>query len=173
MQRSRPWLALLGFGTVVAAAGWIGARYSPRDARTKLWYRRLDKPAYNLPEYVFPIVWTALHSLIAISGWRTWQTPDSPERSRALRLWATQLATNAEWTRLFFCKHRPKQAFADVPALEAQIVSYIHAAKEVDPTAAACFLPYATWVAFATLLNEEIVRRNPEAEQMLRHAKVA
>jgi len=40
-------------------------------------------------------------------------------------------------------------------------------AKEVDGTAAACFVPYGAWVAFATLLNAEIVVRNPNAERML------
>ncbi len=96
MKKSPSWLGLVGFGAVVAAAGLVGARYSPRDWRTKLWYKRLDKPSWNPPEFVFPVVWTALYSLIAISGWRTWQGAASPARTRALRLWATQLATNAE-----------------------------------------------------------------------------
>jgi tryptophan-rich sensory protein len=170
MKNSRSWLGLLGFGAAVAAAGWFGSRYSPRDTRTKIWYNRLDKSPLTPPNYVFPVVWTALYSLMAIGGWRVWMQPRSPERSRALRLWASQLATNAEWTRLFFGQHRPKQALIDVVALEAQIIGYIQAAREVDPAAAACFLPYAAWVAFAMLLNAEIVRRNPDAEELLPHA---
>jgi tryptophan-rich sensory protein len=167
MKISRAILGLVGFGAVVAAAGWYASRNSPRDLRTKLWYNRLDKPAWNPPQAVFPIVWTALYSLIAIAGWRTWMQESSPERSRALRLWAAQLATNVEWTQLFFGQHNPKRSLLDVLSLEAQIVAYMRTAKEVDPVAAACFLPYAAWVAFATLLNAEIVRRNPDAEKML------
>jgi tryptophan-rich sensory protein len=170
MKKTRTLVGLLGFGAVVAAAGWYGARHSPRDLRTKLWYNRLDKPSWNPPQSVFPIVWTALYSLIAIAGWRTWMQKHSPARSRAMRLWAAQLATNAEWTQLFFRRHNPKQSLLDVLALESQIVGYIQAAKEVDPAAAVCFLPYAAWVAFATLLNAEIVRRNPDAEKMLPRA---
>lgn len=170
MRRSRSSLALLGFGAAVAAAGWFGARNSPGDLRTRLWYKRLDKPPYNPPDYVFPIVWTALYSLIAFSGWRTWLQKDSPERSRALRLWATQLASNAGWTHLFFGEHRPKQALVDVISLEAQVISYIATAAKVDGAAAACFVPYAAWLVFATLLNAEIVRRNPDAEQIYPHA---
>jgi tryptophan-rich sensory protein len=170
MKNSRALFGLLGFGAVVAAAGWYGARNSPRDLRTKLWYNRLDKPAWNPPQFVFPIVWTALYSLIAVAGWRTWMQESSPRRSRALRLWAAQLATNAEWTRLFFGRHNPKQSLFDVLSLELQIVGYIRTVREVDPAAAACFLPYAAWVAFATLLNAEILRRNPEAEKLLPRA---
>lgn len=164
MQRSRSSLALLGFGAAVAGAGFFASRYSPRDSRTNLWFRRLEKPSYNPPDYVFPVVWTALYSLIAISGWRTWQAEDSPERTAALRLWVKQLLANAEWTRLFFGEHRPKRALADVVLLESLIIRYIKAAKKVDRVAAMTFVPYATWVAFATLLNAEIVRLNPDAE---------
>lgn len=170
MKRSHSKLALFGFGVAVAAAGWAGARNSPRNARTRLWYRRLDKPVYDPPNWVFPIVWTTLYSLIAVSGWGVWQREDSPERRRALRLWVSQLVTNAEWTRLFFGRHQPKHSLANTLVLQALIVSYILAAGEVDKTAAALFYPYSGWVAFATLLNAEIVRRNPDAERMLPRA---
>lgn len=154
----------------MAGAAWFGSRYNPGDLRTRLWYKRLEKPSFNPPNGIFPVVWTGLYTLMAISGWRVWAAPDSPERSRALRLWVTQLATNAQWTRLFFGKHLPKWALADVLALEAQVLFYIAEAREVDTAAAVCFIPYAAWVAFAALLNEEIVRRNPEAESMLPRA---
>lgn len=150
----------------MAAAGIVGARYSPRDPRTRLWYNRLDKPSWNPPKFVFPVVWTGLYALIAVSGWRVWEQRPSPARTRALRLWATQLATNAEWTRLFFGQHQPRQSLLDVMALEAQILSYIATAKDVDSGAAALFLPYAAWVAFATVLNAEIARRNPDAGRL-------
>jgi len=172
MKNSRPWLPLLpllGFGAAVAAAGWFGARSSPRDFRNKLWYARLDKSPLHPPDSVFPIVWTALYALMAVSGYRAWLQPNSPARSRALCLWATQLATNAKWTYLFFGQHRPKLALVDIFALEAQIAGYILTAKEVDPAAAACFVPYAAWVAFAAFLNAEIVRRNPHAEHLVPH----
>lgn len=162
-NKSKSLLALAGFGAAVGAAAWYGSRYSPKDARTRLWYNRLDKPSYNPPDYVFPIVWSALYSLMAISGWRVWREENSPERSRALRLWATQLTSNAEWTKLFFGKHQPLSALADVVALESMIVRYIATARKVDTGAALCFVPYAAWVGFATVLNADIVRRNPDA----------
>ena len=78
-----------------------------------------------------------------------------------MRLWLSQLAANARWSQLFFGKHRPKLALADILALESTIVSYIAAARKVDRAAANAFIPYAAWVAFATVLNAEIVRMNP------------
>lgn len=172
MRRSKGWLAALGFGAAACGAAWIGSRYSPRDPDTRDWYAQLKKPPFNPPDSVFPVAWTALYSLIAFSGWRVWQQDDSPERSAALRLWAAQLVANAEWTRIFFGERRPRRALLDVLSLELAIVAYILEAKRVDRAAAACFLPYAAWVAFAALLNEEIVRRNPEAEGVLPDARI-
>lgn len=173
MQRSNAWLALVGFGATVFGAGALAAKYSPRDLRTRIWYKRLDKPPYNPPQAVFPIVWTALYALVAFSGWRVWQQEDSAARSRALRLWLSQLATNAEWTRLFFGRHSPKLALADVVALEAMILGYIMEAAKVDGVASACFIPYAAWVGFATVLNADIARRNPNAEDLFPGPRIA
>jgi tryptophan-rich sensory protein len=170
MRRPNGWYALLGFGAAVAGAAWLGAWFGPRDLRTGLWYARLKKPAYNPPNAVFPIAWSILYTLMAASGWRIWRAKDSAARTRALELWAAQLAVNAAWAPLFFGRHQPKYALADVITLEAIILAYIATAKEVDCTAAACFVPYGAWAAFATLLNAEIVVRNPRAERMLPRA---
>ena len=72
----------------------------------------------------------------------------------------SQLAANAKWSKLFFGQHRPNLALADSIALEGMILSYMNAARKVDRGAANAFIPYAAWVAFATVLNSEIARRN-------------
>jgi benzodiazapine receptor len=108
------------------------------------------------------VVWTTLYALVAWSGWRVWSAAPSRERNTALRLWLSQLAANAQWSKLFFGQHRPNLALADVFALEGMLISYITAARKVDGAAAAAFIPYAAWVAFATVLNAEIAQLNPE-----------
>lgn len=167
MQRSNSLLALAGFGAAVAGAAWFGSRYNPKDLRTRLWYSRLKKPKVNPPEEIFPVVWGALYSLMALSAWRVWQRRNSPERSRALRMWVQQLLTNAGWTRTFFGKHRPRKALVQLLLLEMMILRYMKAAKDVDRGAATAFIPYAIWIAFAGYLNSAIVLRNPNAAEQL------
>ncbi len=153
-------LALAGFGLATAGAAWYGARYSRgnRDG----WYRGLRKPSFTPPDAVFPVAWTALYTLIAYSGWRVWSAAPSRERDAALKLWISQLAANAQWSKLFFGQRRPTLALADVFMLEGNIIGYIAAVHKVDRNAAYAFVPYAAWVAFATVLNAEILRLNPE-----------
>jgi len=52
-------------------------------------------------------------------------------------------------------------ALSDLLILEGFVLGYIAAARDVDRAAAQAFIPYAAWLAFAGLLNAEIVRRNP------------
>ncbi|MGA2415087.1 MAG: TspO/MBR family protein [Candidatus Sulfotelmatobacter sp.] len=158
-KKSRSLLALAGFGLATAGAAWYGARYS-RNASREAWYRGLDKPSFTPPDKAFPVVWTTLYALIAWSGWRVWSAAPSRQRTAALRLWMSQLAANAKWSKLFFGQHRPNLALADSIALEGMILSYMNAARKVDRGAANAFIPYAAWVAFATVLNSEIARRN-------------
>jgi benzodiazapine receptor len=159
--RSGSLIALAGFGLATAGVAWYGTRYS-RNGGQGSWYRDLDKPSFTPPDVVFPVVWTTLYALIAWSGWRIWSAAPSPDRNAALRLWISQLAANAEWSKLFFGAHRPALALMDVLALERMIASYIKTARKVDRAAANAFIPYGAWVAFATVLNAEIIRRNPQ-----------
>jgi benzodiazapine receptor len=163
--RSGSLLALAGFGLATAGAAWYGARYS-RKGNRDLWYRSLEKPRFTPPDQAFPVVWTTLYALIAWSGWRVWSAFPSRERNHALRLWLSQLAANARWSELFFGQHRPASALADVLALEGSILAYIRAARRVDRAAGNAFIPYAAWVAFATVLNAEIIRLNPQRPEL-------
>ena len=161
---SRFLLALAGFGLLTAGAAWYGSRHSRKGNRDS-WYRDLDKPGFTPPDAVFPVVWTTLYAMIAWSGWRIWSAAPSRERNAALRLWISQLAASAKWSKLFFGQHRPRLALADILALEGAIVSYMTAAYKVDRAAAHAFIPYGAWVAFAAVLNAEIIRRNPNVDE--------
>jgi tryptophan-rich sensory protein len=162
-KTSKSLLALAGFGLATAAAAWYGSRYT-RGGNREGWYRNLRKPNFMPPEEAFPVASTALYALIAYSGWRVWSAAPSYRRDRALRLWISQLAANAQWSKLFFEQRSPVLALADIFALEGSIIGYITAAHKVDRTAAYAFVPYAAWVAFATVLNAEILRLNPDVQ---------
>ena len=151
-------LGMGAFAAATAGAAHIAARSTAGG--TQRWYRRLKKPPFQPPRAAFPIAWTALYALIAVSGWRVWRKPSGPSRSLALELWGVQLGLNAAWSWLFFGKRRKRTALADLALLWGSIAGYTAAATRVDKPAAAMMAPYLGWVAFAGALNGELVRRN-------------
>ena len=117
------------------------------------WYEALAKPSFNPPNWLFGPVWTVLYVLIAVAGWRIWQR----ERSgAAMKLWWLQLTLNFLWSPVFFALHRIGLALVVILALLAAVLVFIAIARKVDGLAAWLFVPYAAWVAFASLLNASI-----------------
>lgn len=150
-------LAAAAFGAATASAALLGSRFNPTGERGR-WYGSLEKPPFTPPDAAFPIVWTALYAAMAVSAFRVWRS----ER-RALPWWGAQLALNAAWSPIFFGARQPKLALADLVALFAAIAGYTNEARKADAPAAWMMVPYLAWVAFAGVLNAEIVRRNGDA----------
>jgi translocator protein len=151
-------IALGIFGSLTAAAAVVGTVTTRSSVDT--WYRGLRKPSFTPPNAVFPIVWSGLYALIALSGWRVWKAPRSRARNVALGLWGLKLVLNAAWSPLFFGLRRPRAALVDIVGLGAALGAYTACAVRVDRPAAGMMLPYLGWVGFATALNAEIARRN-------------
>ena len=75
-------------------------------------------------------------------------------------LFALQLALNLGWSVTFFGLHAIGAAVVVIVALEAAILATMLAFRRIDGVAAALLVPYALWVAFATVLNVTIWRLN-------------
>jgi len=118
------------------------------------WYAALVKPPFNPPNWVFAPVWALLYVMIAVAGARTY------ERVSGFALWVVQLVLNFAWTPAFFLLHRPAVALVIVAALLVVILVFIRARWTADRVSALLFVPYAAWVAVATLLNAAIVVLN-------------
>ena len=119
------------------------------------WYAALAKPSFNPPNWVFGPVWTVLYVMIAIAGARTWESG-----AGGSDLWLAQMALNFAWTPVFFRLHWPGVALATIIALLIAILAFIATRWRADRTAALLFVPYAAWVAFASVLNAAIVALN-------------
>lgn len=158
---SPAWAAGLAVGAVTAAA-LIGSRSSPTPdhPRTRRWYRRLDKPGFTPPPGVYAVAWTGIQASLAYGGYRLLRAAPSPARNRALALWSANQVGIGGWSAVFFGRRAPGWGTAASAALGAGAVGYVAAADAVDRPAARTGIPLVAWVGFATLLSEEIWRRN-------------
>jgi len=125
------------------------------------WYVSLAKPSWTPSRSVFPIAWTILYGLMALSLWRLWdRTIPSPARREAMLFFFVQLALNAIWSPVFFGLHNLHIALAIVIVLVVAIIGTIFTSARVDRPAAWLLVPYFFWVAYATTLNAGIVAMN-------------
>ena len=124
------------------------------------WYAGLAKPSWTPPPLVFPIAWTALYILMAVSFWRLGEHERSEARSSAMTWFIAQLALNAAWSPVFFGWHGTKAALVVIVALLFAIGITIRFASRVDRIAAYLLVPYLAWVAYATTINAGVVVMN-------------
>ena len=97
---------LLGLGAFVALclaisalSGWVTAQ------SVVTWYRTLQKPVFNPPDWMFAPVWTLLYLMIALAGWRVWRTRGLAGARAGMAAYAAQLALNLAWSFLLSLIH--------------------------------------------------------------------
>lgn len=124
------------------------------------WYRQLEKPAWQPPDWLFGPAWTLIYALAAMSALRGWKVSPAAERSRLIGLFCLNGFLNVLWSLLFFRAQRPDWALIEVIFLWLSIVWLMAALARKDKFAASLLLPYLFWVAFAGFLNLAVVRLN-------------
>lgn len=147
------YFSLVLFLTLVLGGGLaIGLFNVPGE-----WYAGLAKPAFNPPNWLFGPAWTLLYILIAVAGWRVWLRDHT---GWSMRLWWVQMALNFLWTPVFFGADRVDLALIIILLLLAPIIAFIAKTWMRDRVTSWLFVPYAVWVAFASVLNGSILALN-------------
>lgn len=153
--------ASVAIGSVVVAA-MVGRRASPTPDHpgTRRWYRDLKKPEFTPPPPVYGFAWTGIQAGLAYGGYRLLRRPSSSARTLALTLWGINQAAIASWSEIFFGYRAPGAGTVAAGVMIGTAAGYVTAAAREDEPAAIAGVPLLVWVSFATLLAEEIWRRN-------------
>lgn len=151
-----PDLVLLAFVAVNVAAATSGALFPPGR-----WYEGLAKPGWRPPNWAFPVVWTLLYAMIAVSGWLVWHAATAEQLPLALGLYGVQIVLNALWSWIFFGLRRMRLALAELGLLWLSIAAMIVTYWPIHAGAALLLVPYLAWVTAAGALNRAMVRLNP------------
>jgi benzodiazapine receptor len=151
--------AIVSIGAV-AAAGLIGAQFNPGRPRTAIWYASLRKPSYTPPGAAIGVAWSVLETLMCVTGYRLLRKKPTIARDIALAGWTGTLAGLAGYPALFFGGKQLGASAAASTAMFAAASATSFAASRVDPVATAASLPLMLWTGFATVLSEELWRKN-------------
>jgi tryptophan-rich sensory protein len=140
--------------------GVAGSLFTTADTLNN-WYAKLNKPAFNPPDWVFGPVWTTLYILMGIAAFLVWQKGLDNKLVRvALLCFVVQLALNALWTPLFFGLRSPLAGLIDIVLLLSAIDLTTILFLRISKPAAVLLAPYILWVLFATILNASIFLLN-------------
>lgn len=120
-------------------------------------YENFNKPFFSPPGWIFPVVWTILFALMAVSAYRIWMKgKPGEEASKALLLYGIQLFLNFLWSIIFFRYRLYAIAFLELLVLLVFILLTTFEFYRIDKTAAYLMIPYIAWVSFAGVLNYTI-----------------
>ena len=144
--------ALVALGMIVGVNA-LGASPALLFGSDTAW---IERPWFYPPEILFPVVWTALFTLMGVALFLVWRRRPGRDVRIAFGVFAGQFALNLAWTPAFFALQRPDLGLVVIVALWVAIVATIAAFTRVDRRAAGVLLPYLAWVSFATVLNYAI-----------------
>lgn len=133
------------------AVGGIAA-YLTQDNMVMFDY--INKPALSPPQWSFPVAWTILYVLMGIAAFIVCNAhKPKTQKSRALLLYAVQLAINFAWPLVFFNAENFLYALIVIVAMLIFVLLCTLSFFRVDKKAGVLMLPYLLWTAFATYLN--------------------
>lgn len=150
-MNTKPWKVytfwVLFTEAVGALSGWLTREGSQTFNQTAI------QPPLSPPALVFPIVWGVLYALMGGGAARIYLSPPSPERSKSLNLFITQLVVNFFWSLIFFNAQAYGFAFLWLLLLWGLVLVMILQFRRVDTLAAKLQIPYLIWLTFASYLS--------------------
>ena len=109
---------------------------------------------FNIPNIIFPLVWSILYLLMSISYYLV------SNRQNTKGIYALQLFFNTMWTIIFFGLKWRLFAFIWLIALFIIVIIMLTRYIKINKTAGYLLIPYALWIIFAGYLNLSIYLLN-------------
>jgi translocator protein len=135
---------------LIAIGGVIG---SLTKQEISTWYSILHRSKLTPPNYLFPIAWTILYTIIGICGWLIWREPSLRKLKALKTLYATQLILNWSWTPLFFHYHLTGFSLILLGSMDILIGTLIVLAYTKIRSVSLLMIVYLFWILFASYLN--------------------
>lgn len=124
-------------------------------------YSTINRPPLSPPAILFPIVWTALYTLMGVSAAMIYlSSAAASDKTKALFTYAVSLFVNFFWSIFFFNMQAFTLSFVWLTLLWGLILLTILDYVKINKIAAYLQVPYLLWVTFADYLNLAIIILN-------------
>ncbi len=145
---------------IVSAAAWAGTKATMPKVDL---YEKLDLPSFAPPRRVYPIAWTSLFALTAVTSAVGMSKARTKAKRRAiLRSLIINMGLNAAWSYLFWQVEARALSAAEAGVLAISSARLAVRIGKESPAAGVALAPYPAWCAFASVLAGTIAARNPE-----------
>ena len=137
---------------VVAATSAAGGFFTAKTVKSP-WYDCI-KPSITPPDFVFPIVWTTLYTLLffvlAIAF----------KKGCCVELLLASLFLNVVWCWLYFGQQQIAPAFLSILGMiGVTALAEMQFLRKKETLAATLLAPYLLWICFASLLNYKSISK--------------
>jgi tryptophan-rich sensory protein len=126
--------------------------------KNNLYYKIINKPSFAPPAYVFPIVWTIIFILLAISIYKIYI--NKLYNSRYLQILFINYVFNQLYTYFFFYLKSPICGFIDALFVFLSTYLLFYETKKLDKRTGYFIIPYLVWDTYATILSFAIFIMN-------------
>lgn len=126
------------------------------------WFQDLAKPSIYPPPATFGIVWSVLYAVIGCALALVCSSWGARGRGLAIVLFALHFVFNLAWTPVFFGSQNILGGLIVIGLVDATLLVLLWAFWRVRRVAGLLLLPYLAWALFATALNYEFWRLNPD-----------
>ena len=140
-------------------AGFIGSIFTRDSVGT--WYKMLNKPSFNPPNWLFGPVWITLYVLMGLSAYLIWRKGLSIKNVQySLGIFLVQLVLNSLWSVVFFGSRSIGGGLIIIVLLWFLILITTLSFYKVSAISAYLLIPYLLWVTYASILNFSIWQLN-------------
>ncbi|MEJ7934110.1 TspO/MBR family protein [Sphingobium sp. AN558] len=151
---------------ILVFLGFLSGRFANSGYENR-WFAALEKPALMPPGWLFGVAWTILYILMALAFAMVLHARGARGRGFAITLFLGQFLLNLLWSPLFFRAHQVGTALMLILVLIVMVAMTAVLFWRVRKGAGLLLLPYLAWLAFASYLNYEIGRLNPDAATLV------
>ena len=125
------------------------------------WYSSLQKPWWEPPGWVFPIMWLVVSKPTQIAAVaRLLKTKGDSTPWRELAVYCAHLSLGDAWNKVFFGFQCPGRGAAVITTFFGLLLTSAWLFASVDELAGKLMLPTCAWVFVATALNWSIYLKN-------------
>ena len=138
-----------------------------RVAGEQGWYASLDKPRWEPPGYVFPVMWLLVSKptqLLAVAKVCSSGTSEGEEAAALpwvpqLAAYCLHLALGDAWNKVFFGQQKVAAGALMITVFYGALLASAYLFAQVDATAGLLMVPTCLWVTVAAALNWSIYFR--------------